>query len=371
MIFNYSKVEDGDFPVTIISPSTEGPNEECYIQDLLARVAREQRSSCSILIIKNETFVLYTLPVTETTTTTIPDAASMFERFILSNQKSSISIFYKLDPNFSGRGQEKEPLYLLSILSRTHGSFFNTLSTSVTNHEICKTRTASHRRKFEKLWTNLKYREFKDFPYFRLLFWSVIIAICVVVAVIFGQYHLKPFHQHYENGIWVRYNVKASQGPKFQLQFDHHNASKWASEHPHDDGEWALRIDDQAMIPVEFMDDEEERYQRWFRKRYPEKNQIRLNQDYIKDEFLSDPAQIQVPSDHAFHMAHCVRALRRYWQAKETGKHVCPRDIDYRHMQHCLDSLDEWAFPDGERGSVKVPVDTGTWRLIWETKVCF
>ncbi|KAH6675056.1 hypothetical protein B0J14DRAFT_443205, partial [Halenospora varia] len=183
-----------------------------------------------------------------------------------------------------------------------------------------------------------------------------------------GHFH-KTFHQYYENGIWVRYDLKASQGPKYQLQFTHHNASSWAAKNPHDSGEWAFRIDDQAMIPAHLMDEEEMLYQRWFQKRYPEKNQVRLNQDYIKDSWLGDPDKIQVPSDKQFHMAHCVRALRRYWQAKETGKHVCPRDIDYRHMKHCLDSMDEWAFPDGERGSIKPVVDSGTWKLIWETKV--
>ncbi|EAT86296.2 hypothetical protein SNOG_06465 [Parastagonospora nodorum SN15] len=179
----------------------------------------------------------------------------------------------------------------------------------------------------------------------------------------------KAFHQHFEHGIWVRYDLKGSQGPKYQLQFTHHNASSWAAKNPHQNGEWAFRIDDQAMIPAHLMDEEEQLYQRWFQKRYPEKNQIRMDQRYINDSFLGDPDQIKVPSDKQFHMAHCVRALRRYWQAKETGKHVCPRDIDYRHMKHCLDSMDEWAFPDGERGSIKPVVDSGTWKLIWETKI--
>ncbi|PVI03244.1 hypothetical protein DM02DRAFT_521136 [Periconia macrospinosa] len=197
----------------------------------------------------------------------------------------------------------------------------------------------------------------------------IIGALCIAAATVAHRTFNKTFHQHFENGIWVRYDLHGSQGPKYQLQFTHHNASSWAAKNPHQNGEWAFRIDDQAMIPAHLMDEEEELYQRWFRKRYPEKNKIRLEQKYINDSFLGDPDQIQVPSDKQFHMAHCVRALRRYWQAKETGKHVCPRDIDYRHMKHCLDSMDEWAFPDGERGSIKPVVDSGTWKLIWETKV--
>ena len=176
---------------------------------------------------------------------------------------------------------------------------------------------------------------------------------------------------------YQRYDTTGSDGPRYQLQFSYLNVSDWAASHLHSGDDWFLRIDDQAIIPRGLVDEEELHYQAWYQARYPEMNQIRLNHDYLKEEFLGNPEAIQVPADKAFHMSHCVRAVRRYWQARETGKHVCARDIDHRHMKHCLDALDMWAFPEGPRGSFsemsnKMASETkDTTHLVWKTKVCF
>lgn len=81
---------------------------------------------------------------------------------------------------------------------------------------------------------------------------------------------------------------------------------------------------------------------------------------------------------------------------------MCPRDIDYKHIQHCLDALDMWAFPEGPRRSLPkkdaemdhfhhghsenslagvnsntqrdneyVIDESDETRLVWRTKVCF
>lgn len=84
--------------------------------------------------------------------------------------------------------------------------------------------------------------------------------------------------------------------------------------------------------------------------------------------WLADPARDLVPVDDLFHFSHCVLALRRYIKAKQTGKHVCGRDIDEEHMHHCLDSFDWWAFPDGEMGQKLENPKRPLW---WRTKVCF
>lgn len=175
---------------------------------------------------------------------------------------------------------------------------------------------------------------------------------------------------------YQRYDITGSHGPRYQLQFSYSNVSDWARSHPHTNDEWFLRIDDQAMIPTALVDEEELRYQAWYQTRYPEMNAIRLNQTYLDEEFLGDPEAIQIPADTTFHMSHCVRAVRRYWQARETGRHVCPRDIDHRHVKHCLDALDMWAFPEGPRGSIggmelHSQRAEDTTRLVWKTKVCF
>jgi hypothetical protein len=201
---------------------------------------------------------------------------------------------------------------------------------------------------------------------------AILVAILVVTAVASrGDFH-PPFHQYFENGIWIRYDIKGSQGPRHQLQFSRHNVSDWAAQNPHQNGEWAVRIDDQAMIPARLMDEDELRYQRWFQKRYPDMKAVVDNQDYLNRTFLSDPDRLRVPADWMFHHAHCMLAVRRYWKAKETGKHVCPRDIDHRHLKHCLDSMDKLFFIDGEMRTEPEPVDyLAPWFLIWKTKVCW
>lgn len=205
-----------------------------------------------------------------------------------------------------------------------------------------------------------------------MLLWAIVASLLLGLMIIFGL----QSHRHASRPkIWVRYDIRGSKGPKYQLQFTHHNVSDWDTpEKQHrytSNSEWALRIDDQAMIPMHLLTAEEERYQTWFRARYPEKELIRQQQLYLNQSFLSDPYAIQVLSDESFHTAHCVLALRRYWWAKESGMHVCPRDIDYRHIKHCLDSLDELAFPSGERGPVVHDPEPANIRLLWESKVCF
>jgi hypothetical protein len=166
---------------------------------------------------------------------------------------------------------------------------------------------------------------------------------------------------------WIAYNTRGSIGPKYQLSITAANASSWTSS-VNNSGDWVLRIDDQAIIPSHLVDDEEKYYQEWFRKEYPAMNQIRLNHDHLNETWLSSPAVDQVPADDLFHFSHCALALRRYIKAKETGRHVCGRDIDYEHIHHCLDALDWWAFPDRGRmecfPNPKRPFG-------WRTKVCF
>ncbi|EMD85225.1 hypothetical protein COCC4DRAFT_66349 [Bipolaris maydis ATCC 48331] len=373
-LFKYASIPDRDVTVTIKSNPAGRQDEECYLQDLLIKASRVLNARF-IVAIENEHYIFHTARVTDTSVLEIEDAVSILNEFVRSGSGTSISIFCKPEDDLSSLPDKTSIHSCLVTLSHASGPFFNSLSLPIADLELLngpsdalgkQRKSASVRKTVHSL-----KNAWKDRKAVRVSFW-IAIGVFFLVAIAIGHKALsQPFHQHFENGIWVRYDLGGSKGPKYQLQFTHHNASAWAAKNPHDNGEWAFRIDDQAMIPAHLMDEEEELYQRWFRKRYPEKDRIRLNQDYIKDSFLGDPDQIQVPSDKQFHMAHCVRALRRYWQAKETGRHVCPRDIDYRHMKHCLDSMDEWAFPDGERGSIKPVVDSGTWKLIWETKVCF
>ncbi|KAF2733339.1 hypothetical protein EJ04DRAFT_410891, partial [Polyplosphaeria fusca] len=145
--------------------------------------------------------------------------------------------------------------------------------------------------------------------------------------------------------VWVAHDTNGSKGPKYQLALEGHNVSSWISSATHNKTKWALRIDDQAIVPTALLDDEERHYQLWYQTNYPEAHQILLNHDYINATWLSSYNVNRVPVDDLFHFSHCVLALRRYIKAKETGRHVCSRDIDRDHVRHCLDALDWLAFP--------------------------
>ncbi|OAG03385.1 uncharacterized protein CC84DRAFT_1095848 [Paraphaeosphaeria sporulosa] len=166
---------------------------------------------------------------------------------------------------------------------------------------------------------------------------------------------------------WRQYDTSGSIGPQYQLAVNASNATSWIS-YAGDPSLWTLRIDDQAIIPIRLLDNEERHCQDWIQKRYPEMNQIRLNGSYFNKTWLSSPAINRVPTDELFHFSHCILAVKRYIKAKDTGKHVCGRDIDKKHVQHCLDALDWWAFPEGRSGE-DIPNSNRT--FWWRTKVCF
>jgi len=60
---------------------------------------------------------------------------------------------------------------------------------------------------------------------------------------------------------WIKYRTPSSEGPRRQLRIFYHNASAWSRNNPHDHGEWRIRLDDQALIPAELYDEDEDRYQ--------------------------------------------------------------------------------------------------------------
>ncbi|KAL1981348.1 hypothetical protein VTN96DRAFT_2739 [Rasamsonia emersonii] len=164
----------------------------------------------------------------------------------------------------------------------------------------------------------------------------------------------------------IQYNVGDSIGPKYTALLTPENVTEWVEKH-YDPEKWFIRIDDQALVPIELMDEQEWRYQEYLAKRYPEKAELRDSGMWYNLDFLSDPNNYMLPTDKEFHRGHCIRALRRYWQAKETGRHVCPWDIDYLHMRHCFSMLEELMFPPGPRAVNQSDVPLS---LSWRTKVC-
>jgi hypothetical protein len=189
-----------------------------------------------------------------------------------------------------------------------------------------------------------------------LLFFVVLIFPLLTVAILRGN----------GDGTYIRYDTSGSDGPRHQLRIYWQNASEWAAANPQDTGKWRVRLDDQSIIPAELYDEDEDRYQSWYRNRYPEAQQVVDNLNYVRPAWLGSLDMMTVPWDSQFHFAHCVLALRRYWKAKESGKHVCGRDIDYEHINHCLESLEERAFIEGPRVEMDPPE-----YLYWQTRVCF
>jgi hypothetical protein len=158
--------------------------------------------------------------------------------------------------------------------------------------------------------------------------------------------------------------VAGSQGPTVQLRIEKSNTSEWMSTHGNNLDSFAFRIDDQTMIPKELLSSEETRYQEWFGKFYPQLWDVYQNGDHLDGDYLEAAPKNMIHVDLRFHLSHCVLALRRYWIAKESGKHVCSRDLHPGHIEHCLNSLDEWAFPEDG-----IPPEHNVW-LEWITQVC-
>ncbi|KAI1379812.1 hypothetical protein F4677DRAFT_464051 [Hypoxylon crocopeplum] len=170
---------------------------------------------------------------------------------------------------------------------------------------------------------------------------------------------------YYDESEWRRYDVGSSIGPKEQLRIQWHNASEWGRSNPHQNGEWAFRIDDQSIIPADLLDDDEKDRQTYFRKRYPHMAAVVDVRDYIRPAWLGSKS-ILIDWDPTFHDAHCVLALRRYFKAKETGRHVCPRDIDPGHILHCLNMLEKTIFKPGP-----MTRQNPQGHMHWETKYPF
>ena len=156
-------------------------------------------------------------------------------------------------------------------------------------------------------------------------------------------------HRQRDPGLWMHWDTKGTEGPnQLQYTYPHPNFTTWVAETHRDSDDWFVRIDDQSMIPPSLVDNDERRYQEWFRGRYPEWEAIRINKDYLNETFYKhyDHQHAQLRIDRDFHVTHCILVMKRYWRAKQTGRHVCPRDVYDKHIGHCFDVLEHLAIDD-------------------------
>ncbi|KAJ4289888.1 hypothetical protein N0V90_011221 [Kalmusia sp. IMI 367209] len=172
--------------------------------------------------------------------------------------------------------------------------------------------------------------------------------IAALILVVMGIALAATLHQPTPNtNIWLSWNLpKDSKGPQNQLQFTwpHPNFTAWAAENDRSVDDFYLRLDDQTMIPTEYVDEFELQYQAWYAKYYPWFAEVGDSKSYLNESYWRDTRSYPLAIDHEFHVAHCVLTMKRYWKARESGHHVCPRDIDHNHISHCFGVLESYAF---------------------------
>lgn len=173
--------------------------------------------------------------------------------------------------------------------------------------------------------------------------------------------------------MWLKWDIpNGSKGCQNQLQYTypHPNFTSWAAETHHENVEWFLRIDDQTLIPSDMLVNDDIRYNTWFERRYPQFQEVAQSKDYLNETFWLEPKTHPLPIDHQFHVTHCVLVLKRYWRARESNRHVCPRDLDHTHLKHCFTVLEALAIPDFEPEEPVGELVTGT-DNIWIVNACF
>jgi hypothetical protein len=200
----------------------------------------------------------------------------------------------------------------------------------------------------------------------------VILALSILLLVAVGITSLLAFRDHLNKPeLWLHWDHKRTVGlEQLQFTFPHPNFTSWAKETNHENEEWYVRLDDQSMIPARLVDEDEERYQQWFRNRYPVFEAVRASGDYLNETYykhtLHAHALLQI--DPQFHVTHCVLVMKRYWRAMESGRHVCPRDVDYKHINHCFEVVEQFAIEDFAPMTEDYGDDI---RMPWIVNACF
>lgn len=362
--------EEGDLGLHLISGPCEmmkGANafSSGTIESLLSQWARSMvdgsslhNSSLLLSVHEGKQFKLWLTQISDDSNLTFENMVDRTTDFISQSDSKSVCFTFQLDLDKEIISTSPD-VYLLSILKisacdQSYAPAIGWLATPqvLRTHVMKKLRQGSP-------WL---------FPL------SLLVILLLIGIGILASIWVTPGNSHSDNseaGFWLTWNTSQSIGLKNQLQF----TKPWARFVEYFDEEtirqpWFIRLDDQSMVAPDLIDDTELKYQRWFRERYPEVEKIKLNGDYLNESFWSNPYSVRVLTDPLFHPAHCLLALRRYWIARETGRHVCPRDIDYKHIQHCLDSLDDIFFVDPKKGPVVTLEDSDN-KMPWLVNACF
>jgi hypothetical protein len=337
----------------------ESVESDRSLKDILSEIPPEEAAAPTIFeVSEHGTFILWHVRSAISSTNSLEDALNLSQDFIKRSNQSQISILFGLGEREGSLDQETTSS--LTILARYDPKLLPALGLPLAQEK--KIATVCREVETRKPKSTLRAGLFSTGRAITIL--SVIASVCAIF-VLSTKYngHKQPAESVHE---FTEYSTEGSIGPYFQRHVTPENATELVEAMK--PGEWTLRIDDQAVIPTYLLDEEEAHYQKWFQNRYTEMNRIRTSGDHMNETWLSSLAIDNVPTDGVFHVAHCVLAVRRYVKAKESGHHVCGRDIDKEHLNHCMEVLDWWAYPEGRKGE---DLHNENITFKWRTKICF
>jgi hypothetical protein len=337
---------------------------ESSVREILSG-SHHQGNLSTFVLLEHAEYGLFQLITTRsslTSSNTVDDAVKITDHFLASGKRDVSLLFNAAKEGFE-QFQDVKAASTLVVLAKHDVNSLHRFGLLPSQQEAISATYSTPQNSEKYLGTQKSNAVFRGYHLCCIMLGITTILFFISLAIRRFTIAYSPDALH----SWTQYRTEGSIGPRYQLSIDASNASSW-SAYAQDPSLWTLRIDDQAIIPIHELDDEEKHYQEWIQRRYPEMDQIRLNGSYLNETWLSSPAVNEVPTDELFHFAHCVLAVKRYVKAKDTGRHVCGRDIDREHVQHCLDALDWWAFPEGRRGEDLPNSNRTFW---WRTKVCF
>lgn len=185
---------------------------------------------------------------------------------------------------------------------------------------------------------------------------------------------------------------ESNEGPRHQKYLLPSNVTQFITQDSAENETFILRLDDQALMPAELVDRHEYNVQKWFADNFPILASVRNLGNHFNDSYLdydgtdgTGPQRLLL--NERYHIAHCVTAWRRYLRAVRKGRHVCPRDLDWNHLDHCTMQLESFAYrprhlwgtgPEAEDLQDRFmeldekddPARTQV-MLVWHTDVCF
>ncbi|KAH8811322.1 hypothetical protein F5884DRAFT_781776 [Xylogone sp. PMI_703] len=350
----------------ISSSNPEVPTGPIDLADLLLSAACTGctdivRSKILLQVAGQRTFCVWLSQVPETSTWSFEDGFEYAKKFFQQCKESSTTFQYTLSNDAYQKGGRITSLVsILSLNGESSGSFFNSFQDRLALEESDASST-SHLKKSARFFLRNCFLIVASMT-------LVLMSLALIIPAIKRHESKSPISP------WMHWDLKGTKGPRYQLQFTRPwiSFSEWATETKHNKDEWFVRLDDASMVPPHLIDDTERKYQQWFRNRYTEVEAIRVSKDYLNESFYEHPSQMGIKLDRFYHPAHCILVFRRYWQARETGKHVCPRDVDYKHIEHCFNSLDKFIFFEGEQWSEPILTNEDKeFSLAWIPNACF